>query len=117
MAMTKALAETIGADLKVALQFVAEKHGLEVLGGTWDNQMFRPRIEFTSGDGAKVVFERYAASVGLEPTDFGRTFSFSGHVHTIVGVNIGRTKPVNTRRDDGREYQWTADAVRRALRT
>lgn len=63
-------------------------------------------------------FEIHARGYGLKAEDLGRTFTFSGSLHTIEGAKPrSKRYPILCRRkDDGKLYKFPADAIRRWLR-
>lgn len=119
--MTRAHAKYIADDLQQLLAGWALERGLtvEVGGGSFDNLSFKPRVTFRVGETAngqsaeQAEFERDCMIVGLQPTDYGRTFG----AYTVVGLNLRRPKkPVTLRHMDGRTFRTTVDHVLRSLK-
>ena len=62
------------------------------------------------------AFKTFAHSVGLEPTDLGRTFRVGGEAYTIAGFRPrARKRPIIAKRSDGKGYVFEAERVRIAL--
>lgn len=75
------------------------------------------------GDGAiyspdKALFEVLAPHFGLEPSDYGRTFTTRDEMFRIVAINPNRPKyPISAERlSDGRRFKFAADNVALYLR-
>ena len=105
-----------------ACREVAETHGLTVEGEDPGDIDLRHgfRVGIPMEDGAlhspdKALFEVLAPQFGLEPSDYGRTFSREGERYRIVGINPNRPKcPVSAERvADGRGYRFPAENVAR----
>lgn len=98
MEFSKATMRALNAEIKTALEAVAEKHGLTVKcgGGSYDPAgKFKPRVEFTAENHAETEFKRSALLVGLTDADYGRTIEMSGKHFTLVGINLrARKRPV-----------------------
>lgn len=128
--MDKATAQTITNEIRDAIADVLEKHGLEIAtsrttyGDTLDIKLslqdaaptgldWNPRSE------AALAFTRSARYYNLDPADLGREFTAAGRRHRIIGLRTrARTRPILTRcLDDGKQYAFSDDAVRNALRT
>lgn len=73
----------------------------------------------TEVDGTSVPADFAAACnlVGLEPSDYGRTFTSRGRQYKVTGINLRRRKyPVSAERDDGRGFKFDSETVVRNLR-
>lgn len=122
MTLDKTTASQIGADVEAALQAVAEKHGLTLSyrGGTYDPTAgtYKPRIQFTTSDGAENEFRQYATLYGLEADDFGREFKAGSRRFRISGLAPrSRTRPILAEEiGTGKTYKFTADGAAQALK-
>ena len=119
--MDRELARQLGEEVEAALQSVAAKHGMTVTctGGTFETTgLFKPRVEFRTGDVDRQQFLRYAAMFGLTPEHFGRTFVMDGLTYQITGLKPSAPKrPVLARRaDNGKIYVFPLDMVRALLK-
>lgn len=68
----------------------------------------------TAGEEAQQVFARYAASEGLQASDFGKLFSANGEDFRIAGYNTrARTRPIlGERVRDGKMYIFRTGSLR-----
>ncbi len=111
--------DAIRADILSALQGVAERHSVTfALGNTnYTPGSFSVRLEAKRDGGDKRDFEQYAASYGLQASDFGATFMYRNAKYTISGINPGAgTYPIVTSREDGECIRFREDLVREALK-
>jgi len=111
--------DVIRADIQLALKAVAEQHSLTFAFGNtnYTPGSFSVRLEAKRDGGEKRDFEQYAASYGLQPSDFGTTFMHRNAKHTINGIKPGSgTYPIVTTREDGECIRFRADLVREALK-
>ena len=112
-----------------ACKQVAQAHGLKVEGGELSEIDLRHgfdigfRVGIPMADGSlysfdKAVFGTLAVHFGLQPSDYGRTFSSNGEVFRITGLNPNRPKyPIRAERvSDGRGFKFTVDTVTLRLR-
>lgn len=122
--LTPQLCEKLRRDLMQACLHVAQTHGLTVEGGELSDIDLRHgfdigfRIGIPMEDGAiyspeKALFEVLALQFGLEPSDYGRTFTSRGDRYRIVAINPNRPKyPISTERvADGRGFKMPAENV------
>jgi hypothetical protein len=121
--MTDAISKTtcaqVTAAARIALEDVAKRYGLtvQVGGGSYDELSFRPKVEFKVADADRAEFERFAKLVGLEPSDFGATFSSNGNTFTVAGINLRASRfPVNVRRADGKMFKMPEATVAKRLK-
>lgn len=118
--MNKAQAKEISADIKDALQKVAEKHGMTVdyRGVTYSPEgSIKPRVELKGSDTDRLEFGMHATSYGLAPGDFGEDFVSNGRLFRIAGVSPRSPKrPILcTEVETGRTFKFAANAVRVGL--
>ena len=122
--LNPALCKQLSQDLLTACRKVAESHGLTVEGGELSDIDLRHGfdIQFRVGipmpDGSlfshdKALFEVLAPSFGLDPSDYGRTFTVSGEIFRITAINPNRPKyPISAERlADGRGFKFSAENV------
>jgi len=108
---------------------VAETHGLVVEGGRLSDIDprhgfdFSLRVGIPMKDGSlyspdKALFEVLAPQFGLEPSDYGRTFSHRNEMFRIVAINPNRPRyPVGVERvADGRGFKFAAGDVAYCLK-
>lgn len=117
--INRATAREIGDALQAALQPVAEQFGLtvEIRGGTFDAQSFKPKIEFKTADADEQDFRTYADMYGLDPDDFGREFTSQGKRFKVSGLaHRSRVRPILcTEISIDRVYKFTVEGVKLAL--
>lgn len=115
--ITRQALKEIDADLREALKSVAEKHGLEVeiRGGSFDSESYRPKVEFKTATADEDMWNTWADLYGLSNVKFGDEFQSQGLTFRISGVSPrSSVRPVlATRVDDGRQYKFTEDSIRR----
>lgn len=122
--LTPELCDRLRRDLLKACLNVAETHGLTVEGGELNDVDLRNgfgigfRVGIPMQDGAlyspdKAMFEVLAGHFGLEPSDYGRTFTTRGETFRIKAINPNRPKyPISVERvADGRGFKFPADDV------
>ncbi|MCS5602689.1 MAG: hypothetical protein NZ734_10890 [Paracoccus sp.] len=122
--LTPGLCDRLRRDLMKACLGVAETHGLTVQGGELSDIDLRHgfdinfRVGIPMADGAiyspdKALFEVLAPHFGLEPSDYGRTFTTRGETFRIMAINPNRTKyPISVERvADARGFKFTAENV------
>jgi len=118
-ALDRSKAKEISAAIEAALQPVAEQFGLELTmkGGTYDINIYRPRIELKTADAGRVDFERYAEMFGLSADDFGREFTTGARRFRISGISPRSTKrPIlATEIVSSRVYKFTVEGIKLAL--
>lgn len=76
------------AELKAAVEAVAKRHGLvlEINGGSFTPDLFRVKVEFTTGSHTVVT----PKGPHLPGITVGAEFKFNGKVYTVVGTKRGR---------------------------
>jgi hypothetical protein len=120
----------IRGEIDTAIKDVCAKHGITVssaLGSfSSHNHSFKVELKLASTvsdeeatSSAKLNFERFASSYGLEPSDFGKEFVSSRDTLKIVGINTNRpANPMELERvKDGKRYKASASMVKMCLRT
>lgn len=89
--MDRMKASAIAADAAIALQQVADKHGVQVTvgGGRYDPNVgtFKPKVEFSEPDAQRREFERNAPRFNLTGADYKRAIYFRGEKYALVGLN------------------------------
>ena len=124
LSLTPTLCKRLQHELVAACTKVAEQHGLTLEGGELDNIDLRHsfdicfRIGIPLNDGSlyspeKAMFEAFAEYVGLEPSDYARTFRTGGETFRITGVNLNRPKyPISAIRiADGKSFKFTPENI------
>jgi len=115
--MTRPVAKRIAADVAAALKPVAEKYGMSLSEGGWSyydtDITFKPKFAVVTDSGVPADFERLAPKYGLEPSDFGKTFTSLGRQFRITGIKPTRRQyPISGERvPDGKSYKFTAQQV------
>lgn len=122
--LTPGLCERLRREMLEACQAVAERHGLAAEGGDLSdvNLLHGFDIHFRVGiplaDGAlfepeKAMFEVMADLYGLQPSDFGRTFTTGRETFRISAIHPNRPKyPISVERiPDKRGFKFTAEDV------
>jgi len=108
-----------------ALATIGTEHNITIktTGGTsYTTNSFRMKIEGATinedGVSDKQVenFEKYATLLGLTPADLGKTFTYKKSTYTITGLKASNpTYPVQAVNQNGKQYKFPADAVKRLL--
>ncbi len=127
--LTPMQCDKLRLDLLDACKKVAESHGLQAEGGELSNIDLRHgfdigfRVGIPMPDGAlysaeKALFEALAEHYGLQPFDYGKTFTNGGEVFRITAINPNRPKyPVSAERiSDGRGFKFAVENVVMCLR-
>ncbi len=122
--LTPALCERLRREMLQACEAVAERHGLAVKGGDIAEINLRHgfdiqfRVGIPASDGSlfepeKALFEVFAEHYGLQPSDFGKTFSTDSETFRITAINPSRPKyPISVERlPDRRGFKFTAKDV------
>jgi hypothetical protein len=119
MTFTKATLKPLHADIVDALTAVAAKHGLTYRpkGGTYSDATYTVRAEFTTAGVDAANWHRAYALYGFAADDIDKVFSHRAKNYIITSLrNTRGSKPVVVKRlDNGKEYVFTADSVKRAL--
>lgn len=122
--LTPEMCQRLSRALLTACRNVAETHGLIVEGGDVSDIDLRHgfdirfRVGIPMQDGAlfshdKAMFEVLAPHFGLDPSDYGRTFTTDGTAFRIIAINPNRPKyPISAERiADGRSFKFSAENV------
>lgn len=122
--------DILATDMEAALQDVAKRHGLVLsrAGGKFSSGTFTPKFSFSTvvltpipgtddALGVPASFARQAYSIGLKPSDYGKTFSIGGKQYRITDINTRRSAyPVSaTRVSDGKGFKFAGIDVALAL--
>lgn len=115
-------------DLEAAVAVLAERLGCHIKVGSAsfarDGSQCFFKVEFAAiGEGGVpetqevTAFRRLAVAYGLEPDDFGRTFTSGGTAYAICGLKPKATRfPILAKRvGDDKIFKFPADTVRNAL--
>lgn len=117
-------------DIQNAINEVAAKHGLTAdLGNIrYDREgtSFTSKVTVETGGQADVAdrkadkaaenFKRYAVLEGLEPSDFGKEFTYAGRNLKIVGYNTRAKKyPISLEDQNGRGFKVSGRQIASAL--
>jgi len=112
-------------DLDAALQTVAKKYGISIQTGnarfSSENVTFKLEAAVVSESGVAVTneaseFKRYAALLGLDEDDLGKSFSYRGQPYEIVGAKLSSRKyPILVKNRNGKVYKFMVADVREAL--
>ncbi len=116
----KSACNTVADEAMAALQEVATRHGLTLKreGGRFDTGSFTLKTTFvcTTEGGIPADWARNAKLLGLEPSDFGKSFVSRGQTYTICGVKIrARKYPVLAKKADGGIYKFPEATVKAGL--
>ena len=120
--MDRATARKLSKEMEAALQPVAKKYGLAIVGvgGTVGTTEFLAKFECceVSSDGVAQTKERsdftdQATFFGLQASDLDRTFVSQGNEFRIVGLKPGRSKYpiIGERLADGKRYKFPGEKV------
>jgi len=127
---TRANVRELMAEVKKALEPVAERYGLTL--DRKGRSFYRDKVpvmfellvtkEDENGvalDGKAQEFKRHASLMGMKASDLGREFTYAGKVYRITGMNR-RAKKYPILAEDvrqGKSYKFPADFVREALKS
>lgn len=123
--ITKALLNDVRADIKLALQEIANKHGLEVdpeLRITYsDNSFYFKKITFIEGtveEHDKNEFLSNCRYYGLSENDWNAKFLIRNEVYMIVGLETKRNKyPIRVKNiQTDKEILVTVDGINKFKR-
>jgi hypothetical protein len=127
--------QQVQKDILTALEAVGKKHNVTFSygGGTYipdgsEEDTFRIKaIENTASgqprDFAREAYLNYlkewkAPHVGfLKKEWLDKTFRDGRHDYTVVGYAPGKTNCIVTKRDDGKTYYWSVEAVKQHMKT
>ncbi len=128
MNFNKAITKTLLDECKLALQVVADKHGVELIrksanfSSTDLNMKFQLRSMDKDSDGNQItqessLFKTLAVSYNLNPDDLGREFNSARGRYKITGLVPRRRKfPIQAVCiATGRGFKFPAHSVRLAL--
>lgn len=119
--MDRETAKDLRSEMQIALNNVANKHGMVVkLGnGTFTSNQFWLKVTFQdddegSGSFEETNFKQYASMFGLKPSDFGRTFTYNGKRYKVVGIKpqARRFPIVAERQPDGRRFKFPSTVIK-----
>lgn len=124
--MTRATIELIDADIKAALEPLAEKFGIDVnvRGGTFNNDNFTAKVTFSviSEDGQVMTkeakaFKDYAFRHGIDKDALFTVFGHKGKLYEIIGFSPRASKyPVLAKSlRDGDTYKFPVKLVAAAV--
>lgn len=119
--MDKAACATLTKSIRTALAAVEVEHGvtIEVGGGSYTSTgEFTPKLRIMLAGAERAEFEKYASSVGLEPSDFGREFRYGNKTLRIVGLNLRAPRYPIVGEDvkTGKKFKLPEENVRLRLR-
>ena len=119
--ITKKNLAILERDIELALQMVAEQHGLYYSRGrgTYTSDKFDGKYKFQTRheDGVPSDFARNARDFGFCPSIWGRTFTTAKGKFKILEINPRKTKYPVSARDTSTGLMWdfALGMVRRAL--
>lgn len=121
--MNKIQARQIGEKIVALVKKEFPDCVVESVGGIYGDSYSTTKIKVTVPDeGGKIVtteekdFKLYAKQFGLEPDDFGKTFTAKGDVYTIIGLQPSKRKyAIITKSSNGKRYGWSAVDVKHSL--
>ena len=115
-------------EIKAALEEIAERHGVKVVGTTCSYTETGMNVPFKIEDSTEIAgvewspeeaaFLRKAHEFGLKPTDLGSEVEIQGNTWILSGLKPQNTKyPVLARRSfDGKLFKFTVRDVVAGLR-
>lgn len=117
MAITKDTLKSFRTDFATAVAQLEKKYGIKLDIGSisFDASSFSCRLTGETTGKAGSDWARFADGYGLKADDYGKTFSYKGRTYKLVGLKIGNKYCITTERDDGQEFNFTAEAVRQAM--
>jgi hypothetical protein len=80
-------------------------------GGRFDVGSFKMSLQFTVAGGDRITFERHAASLGLDPSDYGREWTEQGRAFKVTGVAPGSRRYPILATIDGRPMKLTLEGL------
>lgn len=106
------------ADALKALESLKEKYGVEVSfgGGNYSKEEFSMTLKVKNEGGAEREFERLATINSSYAGVFNEKFNYKDHEYTVTGIKKGNNFPIICIRDDGKEYGFRLDDVKKYIR-
>ena len=100
------------ADALKALESLKEKYGVEISfgGGSYAREEFSATLKVKNVGGAEREFKRLGYT-GI----FNETFNYKNHSYTVTGIKRGNNFPIICIRDDGGEYCFRLDGVKKYI--
>jgi hypothetical protein len=113
-------AKILSDEVRVALEEVAQRHGLELrfTGATFTSGTFKPTVTFVESGYNAEEFNIYRRRFGIaDEVTVGTTFTVQGKTYEVTGVRPKAQKRPITARDTRTdvEYAFTAETVNRAV--
>lgn len=105
------------ADALKALESLKEKYGVEISfgGGIYAREEFSATLKVKNVGGAEREFERLAAINSSYAGVFNEKFNYKDHEYTVTGIKEGNNFPIICIRDDGKEYGFRLDDVKKYI--
>ena len=104
-------AKAVSADIAMALDAIAKKHGLQSLkmaGGSVASSTFTLKVEGIAAGGKTREAERYEINqVVLKLPPLGHVFQQGAHSYKTVGLNTTGSKVMVARIPDGKEFSMS----------
>lgn len=116
----KKTCQAISADIELALQAIAKKHGVELkmLSGKFDSATYTKSVEFVIPEAKAVKAASIATIFGAKPEWINKSFrTVHGHMFTVTGINSRRPKNcMELRREDGKVFKSSVEFVAQYLK-
>lgn len=100
-------------DFADAVKALEEKYDVDISLGriTYDFNSFHGTLTTNAKGADKAEWIRYCGMYGFKPEDYGKTFDYKNRKYTITGIKSGSKYPISAVRDDGKDFNFSPDAI------
>ena len=104
-------------DFEQAMKSLEEKYNItvELKKITYAANSFKSTIEARKVGLNDAEWNWYCGEYGLKAEDLGKMFLYNHKWYKIVGIKRGVKFPIQTQREDGKSFSFTAEAVKQSL--
>lgn len=104
-------------DFDSAIKALEEKYELDISLGNigYRENSFSAKLTAYKKGLDKAEWNWYCDQYGFKPEDFGKTFFYSHKRYTIIGIMRGSKYPILAKREDGKEFNFTPEAIKSNL--
>lgn len=104
-------------DFERAMEQLQEKYKvtIELKKITYELNSFKGAIEVRKLGLDNAEWNWYCEQYGLKAEDLGKMFLYNHKWYKIVGIKRGVKFPIQTQREDGKSYSFTAELIKQSL--